>query len=220
MLICSNILYIQKEMAKKEKAAMIAINKRVTKKEEFIRDFTLCVSPALKATPFMEAVASRLLGYDCKVVSLPSPDDPALVRWQRRVSARYDEQERQWVQVPEYYRFEAMNMIYVHAKDLISQTNAIGLLEGRIGRLRRNLKLTSKHQIIVMIDDLEAHYRKKGKGSRAANASARQAGYELIAKPKVERALAALQVSQKCFVVHVEGVNDAAAWVYNMTKGS
>lgn len=198
---------------------MKAINKRVTKKEEYIKDFTLCVSPGLKATPFITAVASRLLGHSCNVVSLLASDDPALVRWQRRVSTRYDEKERQWIPVPEYHRFEAANMIYVYAKDLVSQTNGIGLLETRIGRLRYNLKLTPKHQIIVMIDDLEAHYRKKGKGSRAANASARQAGYELIAKPKVERALAALQVSQKCFVVHVEGVNDAAEWIYNMTKG-
>lgn len=208
------LLCIQKEMDKK------AINKRMTKKENFIKDFTFRVSPAILGTPFIETVASRLISYDCNVDPLSSSDDPALIRWERRVPTRYDEQERQWIQVPEYTRFEATNMIYVHAKDLISRTNGIELLEGRIVRLRHNLKLTPKHQLFVMIDDLEAHYRKKGKGSRAANASARQAGYELIAKPKVERALAALQVSQRCFVVHVEGVEDAAEWIYNMTGGN
>ena len=199
---------------------MKAINKRVIKKMDFIQDFTLCVSPAMMATPFIQVVASRLVGHGCNVVPLSSSDDPALFRWQRRVCTRYDELERQWIPVPQYSRFEATNMIYVHANDLVSRTNGIRLLEGRIERLKRNLELTPKHQIIVMIDDLEARYRKKGKGSRAANASARQAGYELIAKPKIERALAALQVSQKCLVVHVEGVKDAAEWIYNMTGGN
>lgn len=191
----------------------------MTKKEDHVKDFTLCVASDLRDTPFLAAVNARLAAYGCGVRHIESSGEPGLIRWQRRVSARYDEQERLWIPVEEYNRFEATNMIYLHAREIISQPNAVELMHGRIERLRQTLKLTAKHQVFVMIDELEAHYRKRGKGSRAANASARQAGYQLVAKQTVERALAALQVSQKCFVVHVEGIEDAAEWIYNMTAG-
>lgn len=199
---------------------MAAINKLVIKKEDFVKEFTLCVASDLEDTPLMKTVRTRLGMHGCAVRYIVSPSEPGLVRWQRRICAQYDEQERQWFPVKEYVRFEATNMLYLHARDLISQPNGIQLLQGRIERLRQSLKLTTKHQVFVMIDDLEAHYRRKGKGSRAANASASQAGYQLVAKQAVERALAALQVAQKCFVVHVEGIEDAAEWIYNMTAGT
>lgn len=191
----------------------------MTKKEDHVKDFTLCVASDLRDTPFINAVSARLAAHGCSVRYIESSGEPGLIRWQRRVSARYDEQERQWVPVDEYNRFEATNMIYLHAREIISQSNAVELTHGRIERLRRTLKLTANHQVFIMIDDLEAYYRKRGKGSRAANANARQAGYQLVAKQAVERALATLQVSQKCFVVHVEGIEDAAEWIYNMTAG-
>lgn len=169
----------------------------------------------------MKAVTSRVNAHGCDVRYLNTSNEPVLVRWQRRVDARYDEDDRQWIPVPEYHRFEATNLIYVRAEDLLSQANAQGieLLHSRVQQLRRDAKLTAKHQVFIMIDDMEQYYRKKGKGSRAANASAREAGYDLVSKQLVERALARLQVAQRCFIVHVEGVKDAAEWIYNITAG-
>ncbi|KAF8306457.1 hypothetical protein DL93DRAFT_214704 [Clavulina sp. PMI_390] len=207
----------EKDAAKKLKAQSAAVNKLVVKKEDHVKDFTIVLAPELRSSPFAIAVSKRLALNGSSVKYMDSSVDPGLVRWQRRVSARYDERERIWIPVDEYTRFEATNMIYVSAQEIISQENGVERIGLRIQSLRENLKLTNKHQVFIMIDDLEAHYRKHGKGSRAANASARQAGYTLISKQVVERALAALQVSQRCFVVHVEGSSDAAEWVYNMT---
>ncbi len=110
-------------------------------------------------------------------------------------------------------------MLYFEATSLISQANGIQALNQTVDNLRDEYDLTPKHQIFIMINDLEMYYRKKGKGSRAANATARNEGRVLVNKTDVERTLASLQVAQKCFIVHVEGITDAAEWLYNMTGG-
>lgn len=202
---------------------MSAINKLVAKKEDHVKDFVLRASIAMQGTPLMDKLTERLGQHGCRVRFLETDTadagEPGLIRWQRRISARFDEHEHLWVPVDPYTRFEATNMIYIHARELIARPDAIEALHGRIERLKRRLNLTNKHQVFLMIDDLEAHYRKRGKGSRAANADARRDGVEQVGKPALERSLAELQVRQRCFVVYVEGLEDAAEWVYNMTAG-
>lgn len=167
----------------------------------------------------MESVTARLSEHHCSVHYANSPI-PNLIRWERRVCAKYSERNREWVPVEEYRRFEAIDMIYIDADSLVSRGgNGIAKLERVIQKVKVELELTDKHQIFVMIDDMEARYRKTGKGSRAANAAARDAGHALVDKRSIERALASLQVSQKCFIVHVEGDADAADWIFNMTAG-
>ena len=95
--------------------------------------------------------------------------------------AKYSERNREWVPVKEYCRFEAINMIYIDADSLLSHgENGIAKLERVIQKLTVELELTDKHQIFIMIDDMDARYRKTGKGSRAANAAARDAGHSLV----------------------------------------
>ncbi|KAF9504743.1 hypothetical protein BS47DRAFT_1354803 [Hydnum rufescens UP504] len=184
------------ETAKASKKLHTAVNKLVTDKKSLVKDFTLYVSTTLRDTPLMGTVAARLKEHDCSV----------------------RESNREWVPVKEYSRFEAINMVYIDADALLSQGgNGIAKLERVIQKIKVELELTDKHQIFIMIDDMEARYRRTGKGSRAANAAAREAGHALVDKRSVERSLASLQVSQKCFIVHVEGEADAAEWIFNMT---
>jgi crossover junction endonuclease EME1 len=196
------------------------VNKLVTDKKSLVTDFTLYVSTTLRDTPLMGAVSTRLKEHDCSVRFFASPI-PNIIRWERRVYAKYSESNREWVPVKEYSRFEAINMVYIDADALLSQDgNGIVKLERVIQKIKVELELTDKHQIFIMIDDMEARYRRTGKGSRAANAAAREAGHALVDKRSVERALASLQVSQKCFIIHVEGEADAAEWIFNMTAGT
>lgn len=188
-------------------------------KADLIKNFTLHLSSGLRGTVFANATAARLAEHGCPVSYSNSTTEPALVRWERRISARYDETERLWIPVPEYTRFEGTNLIYIRAEDLIQDEAGVALLESRITNLRREYNLTRHHQIFLIIDDMEAHYRKKGKGSRAVNAQAIKAGYHLIDKQTMERALAAMQVEHRVFIVHVEGAEDAAEWIYNITGG-
>lgn len=216
---------LSKETEKQYKDELARVNKLVAKKEDHIKNFTLHASPSLQSTKFIETISEKLEAYGCRVVYTSERDptstanDPGLIRWLRRVDAKFNEHSRIWEPVKPYSRFEATNLIYVRAEDLLSRHDAIELMHSRIQKLRDDLKLTTRHQVFIMIDDMESYYRKKGKGSRAANASAREAGYELVSKQKVERALAQLQVAQRCFIVHVEGVVDAAEWIYNITAG-
>lgn len=212
---------MDKEAEKKAKADIAAVNKLVAKKEEHIKNFTLCVSPPLESSSFIKSVLKKLGSYGCSIeFRYDSPsNDPALVRWLRNVNARFDEVERIWKPVEPYSRFEATNLIYIRAEDLLSHPSAIEALHSRLDNLKRDLKLTAKHQVFLMIDDMEMYYKRTGKGSRSANASAREAGVDLVGKQKVERQLARLQVEKGCFIVHVEGIEDAAEWIYNITAG-
>lgn len=168
----------------------------------------------------MHVVADRLAEHGCSINYSGSARFPNLFRWERRIRAKYDEHSREWIPVPEYRRFEGLNMLYFEATSLMSQANSIQALNQTIEDLRAEYRLTPKHQIFIMINDLEMHYRKTGKGSRAANAAARSEGRVLVKKGDMERSLASLQVAQKCFIVHVEGIEDAAEWVFNMTGGN
>lgn len=204
--------------AKEAKKQFAAVNKLVSRKQDHVKDFTLHVCNTLEDTPLMASVTQRLAEHACQVRYFSSPI-ANIFRWERKHHAKFDENTRDWVPVPEYRRFEATNMIYIQASALLHHGGGIQKLEETIVRMKREFRLTDKHQTFVMIDNMESKYRKTGIGSRAANASAIAAGQTLVKKVDVERALASLQVAQKCFIVHVEGNADAAEWLYNMTAG-
>ncbi|KAF8338757.1 uncharacterized protein EI90DRAFT_3038986 [Cantharellus anzutake] len=210
----------KKKCLEEEKAAkktLRAANKLPTRKQDLVQDFTLHVSSPLRDSPLMQPVTDRLAEHGCAVKYFSSTHFTSLFRWERSVRARYDELNREWTPVKEYKRFEALYMFFLEAASLISEADSIQALSQTIEGLRAEYRLTSKHQIFIMINELELYYRKTGKGSRAANALARLEGRVLVKKSDIERALASLQAAQKCFIVHVEGYDDAAQWIYNMT---
>lgn len=226
------------EAGKAAKKLHAEVNKLVVSKSQTVKDFTLHVSESMRGEAqkaLVTAITERLGEHGCNVTFAPSPlaaasPDIHIMRWERTIRAKYNDGDRQWEPVPEYKRFEATHLLYIHAAALLSSvtsatsTHNVDLISRTITSYRRALKISDSHQVFVMIDDLEAYYRRRGKGSRAANAQARDnlagkttGGTGLVEKSSVERALASMQVAQRCFIVHVEGTQDAAEWLYNMT---
>ncbi|KAF9507198.1 hypothetical protein BS47DRAFT_1488962 [Hydnum rufescens UP504] len=126
-------------------------------------------------------VSTRLKQHDCWVRFFASPI-PNLIRWGRRVYAKYSESNREWVPVKAYSRFEPSTW-YTSTRMLLLSEGGNG-----IAKLTGDTEDQSdKHQIFIVIDDMEAHYRRAGKGSHAANAVVREAGHALVDKRSVEQ---------------------------------
>ncbi|KAF9502605.1 hypothetical protein BS47DRAFT_1386624 [Hydnum rufescens UP504] len=68
----------------------------------------------------MGTVSTRLKQHDCWVRFFASPI-PNLIRWGRRVYAKYSESNREWVPVKAYSRFETINMVYIDADAMLSE---------------------------------------------------------------------------------------------------
>ncbi|CAE6476662.1 unnamed protein product [Rhizoctonia solani] len=63
--------------------------------------------------------------------------------------------------------------------------------------------LTTRSQIFIMVDGLNGYYKRKGSHKNKRNT--------------IESALASLQALERCFIVHVEGAEDTAQWLFNIT---
>ena len=170
---------------------------------------------------------------------------PNVIRWRRKVTSRYNNEQRHWEPVPEYIQAEKHVMCLLSAKEFVALASPSSLdeedLERHVARLRDAFKDCIP---IYLIEGLDALTRKaKNTQNRAyqaaflrqmddaneiestGNTSARnsssrrkQVDEKKIDEEQVEDALLRLQVIQGCLVQHTAASVETAEWVASFTQ--
>ncbi|CAE6433561.1 unnamed protein product [Rhizoctonia solani] len=192
------------EKAVKEQAKLQRdINKLVTDKKSTLKDFTVEISSTFEDHPFVGYLESKLAVHGCSTLFFdpPSRREP-LIRFRRQHIAQYDNKTKEWVPVTPYHSLEDLYVLLLSA-DTLALAVSSGTLTETLSVLRSTHRLTARSQIFLMIDGLNAYYKynRSRKGKRNA----------------IESALVALQASERCFIIQVEGAEDTAQWLFNVT---
>ncbi|KEP53600.1 ERCC4 domain protein [Rhizoctonia solani 123E] len=199
-----NVLKAQaNEHAKEQAKSQRNLNKLVTDRKDTLKDFTVELSRAFQDHLFVDHLERKLSVHDCSISFFdPPPQSESLIRFRRQHIARYDSRLKEWVPTTPHAALEDLYVLFLSADTL-----ALALLQEDItemlASLRRTHCLTTHSQIFIMIDGLNGYYkRKKGRKDE---------------RNTIESALTSLQALERCFIVHVEGAEDTAQWLFNIT---
>lgn len=149
--------------------------------------------------PLMQALRAKLVDEHGATISSFDAPIPNIMRWQRHVRSRLNEETKEFESVPEYISTERMYLILYSAAELAEAISSSTLVDN-IDILRSTFGLRLEDQLYILIDGFAAY-------------SARRAALAL----KIERELTRVQVAQRCFVIHTKDTNSVVDWVYNMT---
>ncbi|CEL52395.1 hypothetical protein RSOLAG1IB_00936 [Rhizoctonia solani AG-1 IB] len=198
-----NLNVQEKEVIKEQTRLQRDINKIVNDKKSTLKDFTVEVSRTFEDHPFIDCLKTKLAVHGCSIMLFdpPSLSEP-LIRFRRQHIARYDNKLKEWIPVAHYHALEDLYVLLLSAATIALAVSEETLAE-TLSVLRSTHRLTARSQIFLMIDGLNAYYKHKRTPKVKRNA--------------IETALAALQASEKCFIVQVEGSEDTAQWLFNIT---
>jgi crossover junction endonuclease EME1 len=128
-----------------------------------------------------------------------------LVSWKRLIKSLYDETTKTNVPLPQTecdWRRENTYMLYFTAADVYNRGENVRDMVGRLRRAATQTSTTSGKpkscRIMIMVEGWLGY---KGKPED---------------RRKHERMFVRLQM-ERCSVVHVEGIEDAVTWLYNLT---
>ncbi|KDN49392.1 hypothetical protein RSAG8_02094, partial [Rhizoctonia solani AG-8 WAC10335] len=179
------------------------INKLVTDRKSTLKDFTIELSRTFEGYPFVECLERNLATHGCSISFFdPPPQSDFLIRFRRQHIARYDNKLKEWIPITPHAALEDLYVLFLSAETLaltILQENLTEMLAS----LRSTHRLTTRSQVFIMVDGLNGYYKRK-EGRRDK-------------QNMIESALTSLQALERCFIVHVEGAEDAAQWLYNIT---
>ncbi|QRW14737.1 DNA excision repair protein ERCC-4 [Ceratobasidium sp. AG-Ba] len=180
------------------------VNKLVTDRKSTIKDFTVEISFSLQGSEFIEPFVEKLTVYGGSTNFFEPPDGVQyLIRFRRRHIAQYDSNLKEWIPVEAYTRLEDLYIIFLTPNEL-AQAVSEESLPAIINALRKAYQLNSRSQIFLMIDGMNAYYKRKGN--------------KKVKRDIVESSITLLQAVERCFVVHVDGPEDTAQWLFNVTS--
>ncbi|RXK37718.1 hypothetical protein M231_04967 [Tremella mesenterica] len=205
-------------------------------------DLALPTSPIAGALPEIRA---RLTENNSALHTLSEENSPApgIVRFKRHVTSSYDHTAKRFVplDIPRW-EWETTTLIIVTAETIVDRLPPLSSMQGTaeiltgdslvdwISDMRLCLGMDMTHQLFLVIKDLWKYCAKtKTLANREFTAAAR-AGLEggsrdgngpgdwkgRPSKERIEMELLKLQLSQKCFVVHVEKTEDIEDWIFNL----
>ncbi|KAG8692880.1 hypothetical protein FRC08_009477 [Ceratobasidium sp. 394] len=87
--------------------------------------------------------------------------------------------------------------------DQLAQAVSEQSLPDTLSALRDTHDLTDRSQVFLMVDGINAYYKRKG-GAK-------------IKRDVIESSLTFLQAVERCFIVHVDGPADTSQWLLNIT---
>jgi hypothetical protein len=179
------------------------VNKLVVDKKATLKDFTVEISHTLQGHPFVSALKSKLVPHNGGISFFkPPPEVEHLIQFRRRHMARYDGMLKEWVAVEPHTSLEDLYVIFISADFLalaISEESLVGLLAA----LRSSHSLSSRSQIFLMVDGINAYYNRKDSHK--------------VKRNFIESTMASLQATERCFIVYVDGPEDTSQWLFNIT---
>ncbi|KAG9126547.1 hypothetical protein FRC07_003001 [Ceratobasidium sp. 392] len=179
------------------------VNKLVTDKKSTVKDFTVEISRALRNSPFVNPFRDKLAPHDGKLEFFEPPSGiERLIRFRRSHVARYDIATKEWVLIDPYTRLEDLYILFLPADQLVQAVSEQSLSD-MLSVLRDTHQLTQRSQIFLMVDGINAYYKQKG-GAK-------------VKRGVIESSMTFLQAVERCFIVHVDGPEDASQWLFDMT---
>ncbi|KAJ6582721.1 hypothetical protein DFH09DRAFT_1309656 [Mycena vulgaris] len=202
----------QKALEKTQKAAQTArekelrneykaVNKLVGDKKATLKDMELIFPPALAHEPVYAAFVAHVAQYDMSV----SVADRNLVRrynvfsWRRTTNKEYDTVAREWLPVAPHVRTEEMYLIYMTADELARCIQQ----EDGVKNVVREVRAACPGQIFLMVEGLTKYLRRTS-GIR-------------YTMPEIERAVAALQMTEHTHLLYVDSVADTVTRLYDLS---
>lgn len=157
----------------------------------------------LQSQPFVKLFSSKLADHQ-GVVSFFEPPAGAecLIRFRRQHIARYDNVLKEWVLVDPYSRLEDLYVLLLSA-DQLALAISEDSLRSTVAALRDSHDLTDRAQIFFMIDGMKAYYKRRS-GPK-------------VKRDVIESSMARLQATERCFIVDLDGPEDTAHWLFNIT---
>ncbi|KAG8905990.1 putative monocarboxylate transporter mch1 [Tulasnella sp. 403] len=164
----------EKATQKVQKQQHATLNKLVTSKTDTLKDMTMEPHPDLCTNtspfhqyiePFVQLITTnsglphRMRERPAWPVNRMDPDVrfrgmTNLIRWKRKISARYNEEEREWQAVESpYYRTEGLYTLYVTPADVLQQLRfppATRFLYRNLKKLRTTFG--PQHRLFVVLD--------------------------------------------------------------------
>lgn len=180
------------------------VNKLVTDKKSTLKDFTVEIAYSLQEHPLVLHLKSKLATYNGNISFFEPPSDVQhLIRFRRRHIAHYNSTLKEWIPVESYTRLEDLYVIFFSAELLVRSVSEDSLIQS-LSALRRSHGLTSHSQIFLMVNEVNGYYKRKGT--------------DHVKRDAVESAMASLQATERCFIIHVDGPEDASQWLFNITS--
>ncbi|KZT58005.1 hypothetical protein CALCODRAFT_262531 [Calocera cornea HHB12733] len=196
---------VEKKISKKEQKARLkalkSLNKLVTRKDDTLPDIVVEMCSALVNSSEFSPIAAHLRstiiqksprpgeeGWPIRIVNKLDP--PNSIRWRRRITTRYDERAHQFVPLDKSEsRLENARLLYMRMDQLYDGLKQ-GTFEKTVRRLRD--KLGEKALLFAMI----------GPGNCSRDVEAR---------------LTMMMMEYHLNVIRVDGPQDAATRLYNLT---
>lgn len=125
-----------------------------------------------------------------------------LIRWKRRIVAKYNDEEKEWQAVDEPYdRVEGSWLLYWTLLDVANQVQEPGTQQISQSPVTLRAHLGSRHQICMIIDHSGNQWSKLKQDVR----------------DKLEARLVTLQVEHNCFVIRVQDPEDLVRRIFDLT---
>ncbi|KAG8751763.1 hypothetical protein FRC12_012268 [Ceratobasidium sp. 428] len=199
----ANVVLIQtRGLDKVDPKLQREVNKLITDRKSTIKDFTVEISYDLQDLPFVDLFSEKIAPHNGKVAFFEPPTGVEhLIRFRRRHIARYDTTTKEWVPIEACTRLEDLYIVLLSAEQLIQAVSEESL-PGTLSNLRDTHRLTNRSQIFLMVDGMNARYKRKG---------------GKIKRDVVESSMTFLQAVERCFIVHMNGPEDTSQWLFNIT---
>jgi len=209
----------RKEAEKAKQKDSKGLNKLVSSRNDTLKDMTIEFTPALRQNPSpllnaIPKIKARILEESKEASATiswpigtfhpepPLANIPNLVRWKRRIVAKYNNDEKEWQAVDEpYERIEGSYLLYWTLRDLASQIQnpSTEQISKTLATLRAHLGL--RYQVFLLIDHSGNQWSKLSQD----------------VKNQVEARLVTLQVEHNCFVIRAQDSEDLVRRFFDLT---
>lgn len=208
---------------KAEKQVHSALNKLVTSKKETLPNMTIEIHPALcnrtsalhkHIEPLVNRIVEESETPSRMRSSQPWPVEQMkvegrftgidnLIRWRRKVVAKYSEEDKEWQAVSDpYSRVEGTYAMYYTLRMVLADIRLpVARRSTYQGMKTLRAELGPKHQLFLIIDE-------SGDERKAMRREE---------KERLEEWLAELQIETDCYVVRPKDDDGVVTWLYNMT---
>ena len=231
----------QKVKERQTAAALAEVNKSRTDKKVSTPEMIVDLPQSIEGQSVDTQIRELLRNLQVQITKQETPI-PNIIRWRRKVTARFNEELGHWERMPDSVELESHIMCLLSAKEFVALATATGEGKEDLEHHVRKLKTTFKDCTpIYMIEGLEAWSRKaKNVKNRAYQAAVidqlenrdasgtsntklaksckNQPVEEAVDEDLVEDALMRLQVIQGCLVHHTAASLETAEWVVSFTQ--
>lgn len=229
----------QKAQEKQRAVDLAEVNRARYDKDKSTPDMILDIPTSLCGTS-VETQVQELLKNLSVATTMYETEIPNMIKWRRKIRARFDEEAGHWEPIAEYIDDENHVLCFITAQsfvDLVSKSDDDERSDGLTAYMSRVRQRYRDQELIYLIEGLDAFMRKSKNarnrqyvaavrahaetdqapsGSQAGRAKKKQDA--IVDDEMIEEALLALQVEYGCLIHHTTSSIDSAQWICHFTR--